>query len=130
MEINEKNLKKNLIILIIIILLMPVLMSVNNPALAQDMNQAAQELAKGSPISTPQQIFSILNKILQYVYTAFFIVAVIFILVAAFNFLTAKGDPEKIKGARSQILWAVVAIAVALISVGAANIILSFVKNQ
>jgi uncharacterized membrane protein YjgN (DUF898 family) len=123
-------LKKNLIILTVIALLMPVLILANNAVFAQDMEQAAKDLAKGAPISTPQQIFNILNKILQYVYTAFFIVAVIFILVAAFNFLTAKGDPEKIKGARSQILWAVVAIAIALISVGAANIILSFIKNQ
>ena len=91
-----------------------------------DMNQAAQDLADGSPIKEPEDIFVILAKVVQYTYTIFFIVAVIFILVAAFNFLTAQGEPEKIKNARAQITWALVAIAIALISVGAAQIIQTF----
>lgn len=97
--------------------------------LAQDFQQAASDLAKGSPIDSPSKIFDILARVARYTYTIFFIVAIIFIIIAAFNFLTAKGDPEKIKSARSQILWAVVAIAIALISVGAAQIILSFIEG-
>ncbi|MFH1347050.1 MAG: hypothetical protein ABIH10_02260 [Spirochaetota bacterium] len=102
-----------------------------NIALAADydLNSAAQDLAAGSYISTPDKIFSILKTIVQYTYTIFFIVAVMFILIAAFNFLTAKGDPTKIMGARSQILWAVVAIIIALLSVGAALIISNFLTN-
>lgn len=92
-----------------------------------DMNKAAEDLAEGSPIRNPQQIFDILAKVVMYAYTIFFIVAVVFIIVAAFNFLTAQGDPEKIKSARSQITWACVAIAIALISVGAAQIIKTFI---
>ncbi len=104
-------------------------LAIENPvfaAAAPDAKSAAGELAKGS-ISNPQQIFDILAKIVRYTYTIFFIVAILFILIAAFNFLTAQGDPEKIKGARAQILWACVAIAIALISVGAAQIIKTFI---
>ncbi len=102
-----------------------------SPALAADYNldDAAKKLAEGSPIQTPEKIFEILSGIVKWTYTIFFIVAVFFILVAAFNFLFARGDPEKIKSARSQILWAVVAIAIALISIGAAQIIKTFLKN-
>ena len=56
-------------------------------------------------------------------YQAFFIVAVGAVLLAAFTYLTAKDDPEKIKSATKQILWASVAIAIALVSVGA-NVII------
>lgn len=110
----------------------PVLMSINNIASAQEQNwqKAAEELAKNSPIKEPGQIFTILARVLQYTYTAFFIVAVIFIIVAAFNFLTAKDNPEKIKSARSQITWAAVAIAIALLSVGAATIIGGFLSGR
>lgn len=94
-----------------------------------DLNSATQQLAQGSPISTPDQIFSILVKIIKYAYTIFFIVAVLFILIAAFNFLTARGDPTKITSARSQIFWAIVAIIIALLSVGAAQIINNFIKG-
>lgn len=104
--------------------------SFTSPVLAQyDLNKAAQDLAQGSPISSPEKIFDILKSILKYLYTIFFILAVIFILIAAYNFLFAQGDPEKIKSARAQILWASVAIAIALISVGAAQIITSFLQN-
>jgi hypothetical protein len=85
--------------------------------------QAAQQLAEGSPIEQPGDIFKILTRIVQYVYTIFFVVAVIFIIIAAFNFLTGGDNPEKIKGAQKQILWAAVAIAIALLSLGAAQII-------
>ena len=104
-------------------------LAIENPVFAAPMTteQAAKELAKGSKITDPQHIFTILTKIVRYTYTIFFIVAIIFIIIAAFSFLTAQGDPEKIKGARAQILWAVVAIAIALISVGAAQIIKTFI---
>lgn len=107
--------------------------AVVNPVLAQtststyDWEKAARDLAQGSPIQTPEQIFDILARVLQYTYTAFFIVAVIFIIIAGFNFLAAAGNPEKIKSARSQITWACIAIAIALISVGAAAIIKTFI---
>jgi len=80
--------------------------------------------ASTCPIQSPSDIFTkILKPVVQWTYTIFFAVAVIFILIAAFSFLTAKGNPEKINSARSQIMWACVAIAIALISVGAAQII-------
>ena len=94
-----------------------------------DIRQQAEEMAQDSPIKTPDAIFDILAGILRYAYTIFFIVAIIFILIAAFNFLTAKDNPEKVKSARSQLMWAAVAIAIALISVGAANIVLRFLEN-
>jgi len=92
-----------------------------------DMDKAAKDLAEGSPIKEPGDIFRILAKIVQYTYTIFFIVAVVFIIVAAFNFLTSQGNPEKINSAKSQITWAIVAIAIALISVGATQIIKAFI---
>lgn len=109
-------------------LLAPVLISVKI-ASGQSFKSAAEELAKGSPITSPQQIFTILTNIIKYVYTIFFVVAIIFILIAAFNFLTAKDNPEKIKGARNQIMWAVVAIVVALMAVGVRVIIENFLKQ-
>jgi ABC-type transport system involved in cytochrome c biogenesis permease component len=94
-----------------------------NPAFAYDYKQGAQELAQGSPIKSPEDIYKILGKIVRYTYEIFFIVAVLFILIAAYNFLFARGDPEKVKSARSQVLYAAIAIAVAFLSVGAEAII-------
>jgi len=101
-----------------------------NSVLAQDWQQAAKDLAQGSPIKEPGDVFRILVNLVRYTYTIFFIVAIVFIIVAAFKFLTAGGNPEKIQSARTQIMWAVVAIAIALISVGAATIIKGFLESR
>jgi len=124
-KIRKRNILKGIFVISLTTnLLMPVLI---NSVLAQDWQGAAKDLAQGSPIKKPSDIFRILAKVVQYTYTIFFIVAVIFIIVAAFNFLTSQGNPEKINSAKSQITWAIVAIAIALISVGAAQIIKAFI---
>ncbi len=79
-------------------------------------------------VENQQDVFDVLVRIADFLFTALLIVAVIFIIIAAFNFLTAQGDAEKIKSARNQILWAVVAIAIALVSAGAASIVESFLE--
>ena len=99
-----------------------------NSALAYDYKQAAQDMANGSPIQSPDDIFTIMSKVVKYVYTAFFIVAVLMVLMAAYTFLRSDGEPGKIKTATAQIKWAAVAIAIALISVGAAAIINNFLS--
>lgn len=84
--------------------------------------------AEESKIKSQEDVLNVLTNIADFLFTALLITAVIFILIAAFNFLTAQGDAEKVKSARNQILWAVVAIAIALISTGAFSIIESFLE--
>ncbi len=50
-------------------------------------------------------------------------VSVIMILYAAFQFLTAGGDAEKVTSARNTLIYALVGIAVALLAYGAPNFI-------
>lgn len=97
---------------------------------ATTFEDAIRTMAADSPIDSTDDIFRVLSDVVQYIYTIFFIVAVIFILFAAFSFLMAKGDPEKINSARNQILWACVAIAIALVSVGVAAIINNFLLSS
>ncbi len=85
--------------------------------------------AEASPIKDVKQIFTILNRIVVLIYQAFFIVAIGFVILAAFGYLTGGDDPEKIKSATKRILYAAVAIAVALVSVGA-NVIIKDLIGQ
>jgi len=123
--------KKLIIILAIIVLLNMFLM--DNFVFAQTTaTNSANELCKdptNCPVKSVNDIYNILGKIVSYTYAIFFIVAVFFILLAAFSFLTARGDPQKIISARNQILWAVVAIVIALLSVGAEAIIKDILNN-
>jgi len=84
----------------LILLAMPVFaQSVDNPLLLQRL----------------QDLAGIIAAAMQAIGGA---VGVIMILVAAFYYMTASGDAEKIKTAHRLILWAVVGLAVLLIGRG------------
>ena len=60
--------------------------------------------------------FEILNVRLRFIFLM--VLAVIFIIWAAFNYLRAGGEPEKVKEAGNQLIYAAVAVAVALFARG------------
>ena len=68
-------------------------------------------------------VLEVLDRIVNWTFSFLLIFAVIFIFYAAFLFLTAGGDPEIINKAKSQLLWSVVAIVIALVAKGVVFII-------
>ncbi len=70
----------------------------------------------GTNVTTVQAFLDRICAIVNLLFTVLIIAAIIFIIIAAFNYLTAGGDPEKIKKASNQLLYAAIAVAVALFS--------------
>jgi hypothetical protein len=73
-------------------------------------------------------LVDVLRNVVRWIYILFFIIAVMFILFAAFSYLTAGGDPEQVSKAKSRIIYAAIAIAVALLAVGFEVIIRNFLQ--
>ena len=71
----------------------------------------------------------ILGTIVHWVYVTFFIIAVLFFLLAAYNFMLGGSDEKKIATAKNQLKYGVIAIVVALLSVGAAYAIDTFLRT-
>jgi hypothetical protein len=90
------------------------------PALAQYApGQAPSAQQPAVPITGEQSVsgwVQIFVTAVRWIYTILFILAVLFILLAAYNFVTSKGDPEKVSTARKQVLWAVIGVAVGLLA--------------
>jgi hypothetical protein len=61
------------------------------------------------------------------IWIIFTIIAVICFIAAGIIFLTAFGDPEKVKTARSAVLWGVVGIIVAIMAYGIVAMIRSII---
>ncbi|MDO8430197.1 MAG: hypothetical protein Q7S73_02420 [bacterium] len=70
----------------------------------------------GSNIKTLNGLWAVVDKIVNYLVGAFYVVAVLYIFYAAFLFLISGGDEEKLKTAKTQLLYSVIAIAVALLA--------------
>lgn len=77
-------------------------------------------------IDSFEKIKGLLTKAVSWMYTIFFILAVGFILWAAYLYLTAGEDSSKVDKAKKQLVNAVIAIVIALIASGVSGIINSF----
>lgn len=74
-------------------------------------------------------IIKIITRIVQWIYVVFLIVTVAFILLAAFNYLTAGDNSEKIKTAHKQLAYAAIAVAITLLATGFSLIIKNFIED-
>jgi protein-S-isoprenylcysteine O-methyltransferase Ste14 len=76
--------------------------------------------------STVGGLVDLIRQIVRWIYIIFFIIAVLMIIMAAFTYLTAGGDAEKVATAKNRLIYAAVAIAVALLAVGFEVIVRNF----
>jgi len=74
-------------------------------------------------------LVDVLKGVIRWTYIIFFVIAVMFILFAAFSYLTAGGDAEKITTAKNRVIYAAIAIIVALLAVGFEVIIRNFLTS-
>ncbi len=69
-------------------------------------------------IETPEEMITLIETITDWFFTIVMALAVIFIILAAFYFLTAAGNPEALTKARQMLIYALIGIAVALLARG------------
>jgi len=63
-------------------------------------------------------VMTALDSIVNWLFTILLVVAVVFLVLAAFNFVTAGGSEEKVTTARSQVMYALIGVMVALLARG------------
>jgi hypothetical protein len=113
-----------------------VMMEWGAPVLALALPVFASAQISQPPISAPSSITNInqitgaagiICTIINWVFWLLIVLTIIFVLVAAFKYLTAAGDPEKVKSAGSTLLYAAIAVVVALIAKGLPLLVSSFI---
>jgi hypothetical protein len=77
-------------------------------------------------ISSVQSVLNLVCVVFDWAFYFLIALSVLFIIVAAFKYLTAGGDPEKVKGAGSTLLYAAIAVAVALLARAVPLVVASF----
>lgn len=87
-------------------------------------------LAIDIPATTPppgirsfEGIINVMDTVIRWLFTILLIVAVIMIIYAAFLYLTAGGDEEKVGKAHKYIINAVIALAVAFLAQGVSFVV-------
>ena len=83
--------------------------------------------APGAPVGTIEDILRVLELLITWVFTLLLVLAVLAILYAAFLYLASGGEPENIKEASRYLLYAFIAIVVALVARGVVVLAKQFV---
>lgn len=75
--------------------------------------------ASGDDVPEDKAQCCLIDRILtvgDYIFVAILVVAIILILVAAWGFLTAAGNPDKVVSARNTLIYALIGVAVAFLA--------------
>ena len=78
-------------------------------------------LAGGHPeniIDSPEKIVGVLGTVAAWLFTILMALAVLMVVYAAFLYLTAAGNPDRLTSAKKTLIYAIVAIVVALVAGG------------
>ncbi len=67
-----------------------------------------------------------LDNIIQWLFVILLVVAVIFIVIGGLMYVTAQGDPEKVKKASQYVLYALIGVIVALLARGLVTLVQKF----
>ncbi|PIT92691.1 MAG: hypothetical protein COU08_00825 [Candidatus Harrisonbacteria bacterium CG10_big_fil_rev_8_21_14_0_10_42_17] len=73
-------------------------------------------LAQGHPPSTSDQFILVIEDIADILFSFLLILAVVFIVISAYYYLTSQGNSEKVQKAHATLIYALVAVAVGLIA--------------
>jgi len=76
-----------------------------------------------------ETILRILATLINWLFTILLVLATFFIFYAAYLYLTAAGDAEKVKNASNQLIYAAVSIGVALVAQGIRFLVTQLVQG-
>jgi len=80
-------------------------------------------------IQTIDDLVKILDTIGNIIFTILLVVAFILLVIAGMNFMTASGDTTKIDKARTQLMYCLVGVAIALLAKGAILIVRQLIEG-
>lgn len=112
--------RKTIIALVLIAIILPVL------AFAAP-TKSPLEINRNTLPAGPKSALSMIEIIGDWIFTVLLVLAVIFMLFAAYNYM--GGSEEGVAKAHKMLLFTAVAVAVAMLAIGLVNAVQIFVTN-
>ena len=92
-----------------------------------ELPRSGSGLADTAPATTGAQLLTLVDTATNWVFAVFVVLAIIFVLLAAFQFVTAGGDSAKVGEARQKLIWASVGVIIALLAKGIVPVVRSII---
>lgn len=122
MMLNMKNLKTIISSAIATFMFSGVVRAQSNPPPGSVTNSTG--------ITSLQQILNIVYSLAFWFQAFFFAIAIIYIILAAIAYLQSGGDVEKVTEAKNKLVYAIVAIAIAVLAFAMRSIVANFLGGS
>lgn len=83
-----------------------------------------------SGITNPENLITKLCGLMGWLFTFIVVFAILAILIAAFRYVTANGDQEAVEGANKALVYAAVAVALAVVAKAVPYVVIGFLSND
>ena len=83
-------------------------------------------LLASAAVDTPEKVVGLIDTLAVWLYNILIAASVVMIIIAAFEFLNSGGDQEKVTKAKERIIYAVIAVAVAILATGIIKLVQDF----
>ncbi len=80
-------------------------------------------------VGSIEDVQGIVQDVVGWFQVFFYVLAVLFILLGAWDYLNSGGEAEKTKSGRNKIIYGMVAIAIAVIAGGVVRLVVGFVNG-
>ena len=82
-----------------------------------------------NPLGRGTTLWDLIDRIIDFIFTISLSVGAILFIFAGYRFVTAAGDPEKIKTAKQMVLWTVIGLMVIISAKGIINFVVRDILN-
>lgn len=74
-------------------------------------------------------VMTVLDNIVNWLFAILLVVAVVYLILAGYFFVTSQGEPDKMSKARNMVLYALIGVLVAFVSKGLVDLVRQIVTS-
>ncbi len=83
------------------------------------------------PVSSAPKVLTFACTVLfKWLFTIAILISIVFVLIAAYRYMTSEGDPGKLQTANKTLIYVAIGIAVAILARSVPVIVGSFIANE
>lgn len=74
------------------------------------------------------ELFGVFDNVFDYIFPLAGLICVVFIIIGGYMWMSAAGDPARIKTAQGTLTWAIIGLIVVLLAVAIIQVVIKFVS--
>ena len=92
--------------------------------------KALGETGLATNVKTASDVVGIIQGVVGWIQVFFYVAATLMVVLAAWDYLNSGGNEEKVQSAKNKLIYAIVAVIIAVIAGGVVRLVFTFVTGD